>query len=696
VNDNTHPEPRRLRFRRARRRDEEAAAVERLAASTERLAMAEWSRREVWRDPTPEAVAPQEETEPVKTWTGGKVLAVLVISVLTLAATLTMALVAISVQTGFFLASLPPELQNVSLLLLNADIPTYKFAPLALEAGAWLLTAMVVVLVICRRPYRRWHRAMWYIGVTVALINGWHTAALAHSPSIGVSFGAFSILGPMLVHLFVMFVRQLVHGVDVLEAFGETAGGLVRAVRFAVDVVVGLLRILVSLAFHPTAVVRFLSIWSASPQLSPRDAWLSATAVWRSREHYRLTTIAGRTNRGEAPGRKMGSPWWRKSDPAPADTALIGTVPHAAVTSHDTVMWASSIRPETSLPLVDSGQPRGDTLVANDDPHGDQHLADDTHDEHAHGDTVERASVRDDGASRTAKPLDIDEALAFVTTLNHEPDFVAELTELAERVGVRPHDGGSHGADEERAKDRATGNSEDVAVAEQRARIRQQLYLLAGRARNALAVEGVAEFEQQRARWVIAGVEAYLTDLSDGVPVSQGQVDELAAVQRFRMPSHGGSHGGTVPAGASHAPHGERAEPTVRNRASDGEAPSGSEVEADDTAAGADPRTESHDGPHGLDGAHDGPHDDPHDRPHESDESMMETTGSRILSKDLVIREYWTRVHKGQNVDSDAVNFAEIGSTLGVHRSTVSRHWSECLAGQHPDPIGTAEQPRTA
>ena len=150
---------------------------------------------------------PNTSAKPTKL-RGSRLVAAIVVTLLVFVGTMSMALVAISVQTGYFRAGLPSQIQRVELLLIGRTVEVATYAPLALEVGQWLLTLMVVVLVFCRLPYARWHRAMWTIGLSVAVVNGWHIYEITESISIGASFGAFSILGPLLVHLYVLFMRQ--------------------------------------------------------------------------------------------------------------------------------------------------------------------------------------------------------------------------------------------------------------------------------------------------------------------------------------------------------------------------------------------------------------------------------------------------------------------------------------------------------
>lgn len=54
-----------------------------------------------------------------------------------------------------------------------------------------------------------------------------------------------------------------------------------------------------------------------------------------------------------------------------------------------------------------------------------------------------------------------------------------------------------------------------------------------------------------------------------------------------------------------------------------------------------------------------------------------------------VIAEYWRRMHAGEPVDGDTVNMTAIARDVvgdKSARSTVSKTWSACLAGEHPDP----------
>jgi hypothetical protein len=177
--------------------------------------------------------AAENERQP-KRWPVAKTIGAVVISLLVLAGTLIMAAVAIGMQIGFFTERLPESVQTVQLPILHVQLRIPSDAPISLEAGAWFLTLMVLMLVMCRLPYGRWHRSMLYMASSVAVINGWHTGRITNDLSTGVAFGALSILGPWIVHLYLQFLRQLVAGDTVTEAMTETgnrapAENLIRA-----------------------------------------------------------------------------------------------------------------------------------------------------------------------------------------------------------------------------------------------------------------------------------------------------------------------------------------------------------------------------------------------------------------------------------------------------------------------------------
>ena len=79
---------------------------------------------------------PNTSAKPTKL-RGSRLVAAIVVTLLVFVGTMSMALVAISVQTGYFRAGLPSQIQRVELLLIGRTVEVATYAPLALEVGQY-------------------------------------------------------------------------------------------------------------------------------------------------------------------------------------------------------------------------------------------------------------------------------------------------------------------------------------------------------------------------------------------------------------------------------------------------------------------------------------------------------------------------------------------------------------------------------
>ncbi|GAB3901550.1 hypothetical protein ACFQ1S_05930 [Kibdelosporangium lantanae] len=379
------------------------------------------------------------EREP-KRWPIAKILGTIVISLLVLAGTLIMAAVAIGMQIGFFTARLPESVQTVELPVLHVPLRIPSYAPVSLEAGAWLLTLMVLMLVMCRLRYGRWHRSMLYIASSVAVVNGWHTGRITHDLSTGVAFGALSILGPWIVHLYVQFLRQLVAGDTVTDALADTGNRLATVLRATVQALVMVLRYAVlGVLFHPIRSIKLVRAWSDPANVSVGEGRLGR--VWRAElmEHderlrARLMGVRERIETNTSPRRRS---WHRVL------SALFGRQGRTRVLAdtfrpHERIGHTGehgpvvSNRPDTPLAGVGDDHRSGGVLTAVRDP--DKPANDSTN-----ADRSERSSEQPDvhgdpegDRSGVRGPFD---QRSYLTALNDDEQLLTELNALIDQFG---------------------------------------------------------------------------------------------------------------------------------------------------------------------------------------------------------------------------------------------------------------------
>lgn len=382
-----------------------------------------------------------------KRWPVAKIVGAVVISLLVLGGTLVMAAVAIGMQIGFFTERLPESVQTVELPVLHVQLRIPSYAPVSLEAGAWLLTLMVLMLVMCRLRYGRWHRSMLYIASSVAVVNGWHTGRITNDLSTGVAFGALSILGPWIVHLYVQFLRQLVAGDTVTEAMAETGNRLFTVARAAVQVVVMVVRYAVlGVLFHPIRSLKFLRAWSDPANVKLSDdrlgrAWRAEILQYDERLRARMLGVRERVEANVKPRRRslreMLAVLFGHGNAAHALGEPFRTHDQSDVREHHAP--AVSHRPETPLSGVGDEQPPGGVLTAVRDP--DESTNESTNADRS-GRSSERPAVRHDPeGDRSGVRGPFDER-SYLAELGDDERLLTELNALIEQLGSHGANGG--------------------------------------------------------------------------------------------------------------------------------------------------------------------------------------------------------------------------------------------------------------
>lgn len=235
------------------------------------------------------------------TW--GRRLAVLAAGLLVLLVSAVIAVVVIATQIGFYRQNM--RVQDVEMLgLPPIDLPT--FTPIAVEALAWVFTAMAVILVLCNRMAGRWTQSMWLFASIAAVVNGWHNMHQGDWLS-GVVTGGLSVAGPYMVHMFVAFTRTMAHGKTIEQTlldFGDRLASIRRSVA-------ALAGHALDHAVHPVIAVRTIGIWRGHRGMSYDLAWLIASVNYRTRTKQRLIAAQSKiTARGSA-------------DPARPDSATV-------------------------------------------------------------------------------------------------------------------------------------------------------------------------------------------------------------------------------------------------------------------------------------------------------------------------------------------------------------------------------------
>jgi hypothetical protein len=480
----TTPEPVKPTSRRTwtgrsqRRVSAQARAVQELAAAERALLEArqdtarfEDTRRAMSTSDTNNAA---ENKHQPKRWPIAKIIGAVVISLLVLAGTLIMAAVAIGMQIGFFTERLPESVQTVQLPILHVQLRIPSYAPISLEAGAWLLTLMVLMLVMCRLRYGRWHRSMLYIASSVAIINGWHTGRITNDLSTGIAFGALSILGPWIVHLYVQFLRQLVAGDTVTEAMAETGNRLIAVIRAAIQIVVMVLRYAVlGLLFHPIRSIKLLRAWADPANITPNEerlgrAWRAEILEHDERLRARMLGLRERVETNVTPQRRS----------LRGFLAVLfdrGNTAHALGESQGTGQQSSvprgghgpavSQRPETPLPGSGDKQWPGGVLTAVRDP--DESANDSTNANRSQR-SSEQPSVRDDPEGDRSGVRGAFDERSYLAELGDDEHLLTEVNTLIEQLGPNSANGCERPSENVRAAFTDRGNVDEHATIDDR------------------------------------------------------------------------------------------------------------------------------------------------------------------------------------------------------------------------------------
>ncbi|GLY54829.1 hypothetical protein [Lentzea sp. NBRC 102530] len=262
----------------------------RLAAAREQL---EFERAELQFQQERDAYAAQSAQRPAKgpesaadapneqgvRWTFWRGLSLAVLVPGTLAFGLFMALVVIGLQVGFWTGFLPESLQRIDLKLLNdltLDMP--QFIPIAIEGGAWIFTALAVVMVLFGRDPRRYVQYMWLLSTFAAVINTSHNSTIGQPPGendwwTGGFTGALSLLGPFIVHSLVVAITEIVKGTTIGKSLLAGVVGTASPMQLVLNAVFGVLLWVLDLIVHPVISVRAIGIWRGVSHFSYRDAW---------------------------------------------------------------------------------------------------------------------------------------------------------------------------------------------------------------------------------------------------------------------------------------------------------------------------------------------------------------------------------------------------------------------------------------
>lgn len=639
-----------------------AAATEKLTSATNGLAEAEGRLLAVRRataafrqeqqaltNPAVRAMSGDERPDSGgPRWTPWKIVAASLITVLVFAGAATMGLVAISVQTGFFTAKLPPELRLIDLLLLERPIVLAQFAPLALETSAWLLTLMVVVLVVYRLPYGRWHRAMWYLGCSVAVINGIHTAEMS-TVSIGLSFGAMSILGPTLIHLYVQFMRQLAAGRTVVEALGDTSNGVVEALRIAGRVALAVLRVVVGVVMHPRRSVAWVSMWSVPPATYAQQL--------REQEQRLALELGSRIRRAElasaARARVIGSTRPAPRDlPVPSSVLIVcGVVLVLQVLV--LALWKFYVIASAQLVVLPGFVAVGAGVICVMWMRA----------------SAKRRAVHEPGMNVTSvQPV--------------HPNVHGVQVDDSRTVTTLPA-----------LEERPAGGVLTAAPERDEDEVRQQGTLAVADAEALLDVLNDLNDLNDSAKFV-----AEVDDLVRQYQVNGGRTGNVDGVQADEDAVHEDRSGPLISKNDEDGLNGQTVQPD--ERASHAEQPARSFAEpergAPDRSVDAGGEWVNIGPPRSGEGLPvNGPDVQPVHDPRPTNATNVRNAGdgessgverAMPLAKDRVIGEYWRRLHNNETVDPQALNLQQVADGLGVSRPTVSRIWKECVKGVHPDP----------
>lgn len=224
-------------------------------------------------------------------WTFWRRLALVLLVPGTLAFGAFMALVVIGLQVGFWTGFLPAALQSIDLKLLGdltLDMP--QFIPVAIEGGAWIFTALAVVMVLFGRDPRRYVQYMWLLSGFAAAINTSHNATIGQPPGehdwwTGAFTGALSLLGPFIVHSLVVAITEIVKGTTIGKALLAGVVGTTSPMQLVLDAVFGVLLWVFDLLVHPIISFRAIGIWRGVSHFTYRDAWNYAARPYYVKLH---------------------------------------------------------------------------------------------------------------------------------------------------------------------------------------------------------------------------------------------------------------------------------------------------------------------------------------------------------------------------------------------------------------------------
>jgi hypothetical protein len=264
---------------------------------------------------------PQPSKEPSNTlravpWTWWRILALTLLTPGTLVFGAFMALVVIGLQVGFWQGFLPLELHHINLKLLgdlSLDLP--QFIPVAVEGGAWIFTALAVVMVLFGRDPRRYTQYMWLLSGFAAVINAVHNSALGqlagqHDWFTGLFTGMLSVLGPFIVHSLVVAMTEIVKGTTIGRALLAGVIGTASPLQLVLDAVATVLLLVFDLLVHPIISVRAIGVWRGVRHFSYRQAWdyvakpyyAKLHITYRDRVHKQYSAGGGTPYTGNVPG----------------------------------------------------------------------------------------------------------------------------------------------------------------------------------------------------------------------------------------------------------------------------------------------------------------------------------------------------------------------------------------------------------
>lgn len=264
-----HPRPANLvqnwTSRVARRRAERATALNLLTDA--RAKAAQQRQNERAQDAPDHAIS-----WPVRILTATVALAVLAVVAV-------IATVVIGTQVGFYVTNLRVRWVDFSGLGIPRPLDLTLFTPIATESIVWACTLMAVVLVLLNRSSVLWTRAMWLFSGIAAFVNSWHAIHEESDFFGGIVKGGLSVAGPIVVHLFILWVRHLRTGKSLEQARADVAirwGVVGRALLRTLIVVGQHLR-------HPTIAARATGYYLGIRQLTYGDAWDAAALDYRRR-----------------------------------------------------------------------------------------------------------------------------------------------------------------------------------------------------------------------------------------------------------------------------------------------------------------------------------------------------------------------------------------------------------------------------